>query len=86
MVRGVVLVVRYEQYGAVGELALLALSRIEKILGCQPVLGSGGAGAGTHFNSALVRGERRGEDTNNKGFKLDRCGHIWGKNNRENKN
>ena len=61
MVRGVVLVVRYEQYGAVGELALLALSRIEKILGCQPVLGSGGAGAGTHFNSALVRGERWGK-------------------------
>ena len=79
MVGRVVLVVRYEQYGAVCKLALLTLGSVEKVLGSQPVLGSGRAGAGTHFNSALVRGERGGGDTNNKGFKLDRCGHIWGK-------
>ena len=86
MVWGVFLVVRYQQDGAVCELPFLAASRIENVLGSQPVLSRGGGGAGTHFNSALVRGERRGEDTNNKGFKLDRCGHIWGENNRENKN
>ena len=60
LVRSVVLVVRYEQYGAVCKLPLLTLSSIEKVLGSQPVLGSGRAGAGTHFNSALVWGERGG--------------------------
>ena len=69
MIGCVVLVVRYEQYGAVCELPLLALCCIENVLGSQPVLGRGGGGAGAHFNSALVRGEWGGDgDTNNKGF------------------
>ena len=85
MVGRVVLVVRYEQYGAVCELALLTLGSVEKVLGSQPVLSSGGAGAGTHFNSALVRGERGGEIQIIKDLNLIDAG-TSGENNTQNKN
>ena len=83
MVWGVFLVVRYQQDGAVCELPFLAASRIENVLGSQPVLSRGGGGAGTHFNSALVRpeggGGRWGEIQIRKDFNFDRCGYIGGK-------
>ena len=71
------LVVRYQQYRTVCELPILALCRFENVLGSQPVLGRGGGGAGTHFNSALVR--ERVEIQIIKDFNFDRCGHICGK-------
>ena len=75
MVGRVVLVVRYEQR---------SLGSVEKVLGSQPVLGSGRAGAGTHFNSALVRGER-GEIQIIKDLNLIDAG-TSGENNTQNKN
>ena len=84
MVWGVFLVVRYQQDGAVCELPFLAASRIENVLGSQPVLSTGGAGAGTHFNSALVRGER-GEIQIIKDLNLIDAG-TSGENNTQNKN